>query len=126
MMQFYTLLIPTILIAASAQIFFKKGVLALGTLDFSLLGFFSLIPKVIQNAWLISGMFLFGISFLLYLFVLSKIQLNIIYPVVVGSGIILVTLASWSIFKEHLSMTQFIGISIIIFGIFLIMQKNTI
>lgn len=124
MMQIYTLLIPTILIAAAAQIFFKKGVLALGTLDFSLFGFFSLIPRVIQNAWLLAGMFLFGISFLLYLFVLSKSQLNIIYPIVVGTGIILITLASWSFFKEYLSLKQIMGVSIIILGIFLVLPRN--
>ena len=124
MMQNYLLLTAAILTASAAQTLFKKGTLDLGRLDFSLAGILDLIPKIFQNVWLVIGMASFFISFLLYLFVLSKAQLITTYPIVVGSGIILVTLASWLIFKESISLWQFIGISAIILGIFLVIPKS--
>lgn len=116
------LLIP-IIAASVAQIFFKKGLLVLGRLDFSLANFLALIPKILQNIWLISGMILFAASFLFYLFSLSKFQLNIIYPIFVSAGIIIVSLASWFFFKETFSWPHIIGIISIIFGIFILGAK---
>ena len=123
-MSFYLILLIHIFTAAVAQIFFKKGISALGTLEFSLSNIFALIPRILQNVWLLSGMFLFGISFLVYLFVLSRFQLNIVYPTVVSSGIIIISLASWFFFKETLSWLQISGIILIIFGIFLLAVKG--
>lgn len=117
------LIIP-IFAAATAQVFFKKGISALGRLDFSLANLLTLVPKIMQNGWLLSGMVLFGISFLVYLFALSKYQLNIAYPIFVSSGIILISLASWFFFRETLSWLQISGIILIIFGIFLLAIKG--
>lgn len=125
MNQFIFLLPLSILTTVSAQLCLKKGILGLGELDVSLTGFFSLIPKVLQNIWLLGGLFLFGISFLLWLFVLSKLQLNIAYPIFVGLNFCLITAFSWFLFKEHLSLLQILGIAVIIFGIFLVLPKGS-
>ena len=85
---------------------------------------FSLIPRVFQSGWLMGGLVLFGISFLVYLFALSKFQLNIVYPVLVSAGIVLIALASWALFKESLSLLQVLGIILIIFGIFLSVPRG--
>lgn len=119
----FILLIPIFAIAA-AQLCYKKGVLGLGELNFSYSGFLNLIPRIFQNGWLIMGIALFGIGFLLYLFVLNKIQLNVAYPVLVSGGIILITIASWFLFKESLSWLQILGIITIIFGIYLLLPKG--
>ncbi|MBI2042722.1 MAG: transporter [Candidatus Nealsonbacteria bacterium] len=123
MSPFLIILIP-ILTAATAQILFKKGVSELGQLDFSISGVFNLIPRILQSPWLLVGMFLFGISFLVYLFVISKLQLNVVYPIVTSSGVILISLLAWVLFKESLSILQIAGIAVIVFGIFLLTTKG--
>lgn len=120
----YLILLIPIITAATAQIFFKKGISSFGDLNLSLTNALSLIPKILQNGWLLVGMFLFGISFLVYLFVLSKSQLSVAYPIIVSSGIIIISLASWFFFKETLSWFQIGGIVFIIFGIFLLATKG--
>lgn len=116
---FFFLLIP-ILTASTAQLFFKKGVSSVGHLNFSLSGIIFFILRVLQNSWMIGGVILFAIAFLSYLLALSKFQLNVIYPILVSAGIILVTGASWLFFKETLSWLQILGMVIILFGIFLL------
>lgn len=123
-MQQYLILIIPIVAASVAQIFLKKGMTALGRLDFTLAGVISLLPKIMQNIWLVSGAALFGISFLVYLFTLSKFQLNIVYPVFVSAGVVIVSLASSFFLKETLSLMQILGIAAIIFGIFLVAAKS--
>ena len=126
MLQAIPLLIISILSTVGAQLCLKQGVLALGTLNVSLSGFFLLILRVFQNIWLTVGLFLFGISFLLWLFLLSKFQLNVVYPVTVGFNFGLITIASWFLFKEYLSPVQILGIALIMLGVFLVLPKGTI
>ena len=124
MIKPYLILLGPIFSTVIAQIFLKKGISNLGSLDFSLANLFLIIPRVLQNVWLVVGAVSFGIGFLVYLFVLSKFQLNIAYPITVSAGIILVSLASWFFFKETLSSLQISGIILIIFGIFLLATKG--
>lgn len=122
--QSYLILIIPIAAASAAQIFLKKGMMALGRLDFTMANLVTLIPKILQNIWLVSGALLFGVSFLLYLFTLSKFQLGIIYPIFVSAGVIIVSLASSFLFKEAFSWPQVAGIAAIILGIFLLSTKS--
>ena len=116
MVQSFLILIIPIFATVGAQLCLKKGVLGLGGLNFSFSNIFSLIPRIF--------LVLFGISFLVYLFALSKFQLNIVYPVLVSAGIVLIALASWALFKESLSLLQVLGIILIIFGIFLSVPRG--
>lgn len=111
-----------ILSAALAQLLLKRGVLKLGVLDFSIQGFLGLIPRILQNVWLLGGLFLLGVAFLLWLFVISRIKINVAYPVVASLTISLIALFSWLFFKEHLGPIQILGIAVIIFGIFLVLK----
>ena len=115
------ILIVPILAASGAQVLFKRGVLSLGKIEFSFSGLIFLISRIFHNFWLILGIILFGVSFLFYLFCLSRFQLNVIYPALVSAGIILVVLVSWFLFKEVLFPIQIVGILIIILGIFLLL-----
>jgi len=116
-------IIISVVVASIAQVFFKKGVLFLGDLEFSVSGLLSQIPNMLKNTWLIGGSFLFLIGFAFYLFVLSKIQLNIAYPLLTSVGIVLVAVGSWAFLGETLALPQIIGIALIISGIFLLVPR---
>lgn len=122
MAQAFLLLIISIFTTASAQLCFRKGVLKWGGLDFSFSQALSLIPKIFQNAWIMLGIFLFGTSFILWLFILSRLKLNIVYPIALSSEVIITTVVAWFLFKEYLSLIQILGIVVIIVGIFLLLK----
>lgn len=116
-------LLISILVSSAGQVFLKKGMLELGSLDFSFSNFFYLILRIFKNKWLIGGIIFDSIGILCYLFVLSRLQLNIAYPIAVSCGIILVSLLSKSFFKESITLYKISGIFIIIFGIALLANK---
>lgn len=126
MLSTILLLNLSVLTTVSAQLLIKKGVLRLGNFEFSFAGFLNLILSLLQNIWLMTGLFFFGLSFLLWIVLLSKLQLNIIYPVVVSLNLCLITIFSWILFKEYLSLTQILGIAVIIAGTFLVLSKGLV
>jgi len=122
MPQVFLLLLFSILTTAGAQLLFKRGMIDFGSLDFSVNNFLFLIPRIFQNLWLMAGIFLFGISFLLWLFIISKLQINIAYPIALSCEVSLVTIISYFLFREYLSPIQIVGIAVIITGIFLLLR----
>jgi len=122
MYQTFLILIASVFSTVAAQLCLKKGILALGSLNVSVSSFLSLIPRIFQSIWLMGGVFLYGISFLLWLFVISKIKLNTAYPIAASLNFSLVVLFSWLFFKEHLLPIQILGLAVIIFGIFLLLK----
>lgn len=118
----FILLGIAILAAVAAQLLIKTGVPYLGELELSLPGFFRLVWGVLKNVYILLGLFLLGISFSFYLFVISKKQLNIVYPISASLSILLVTALSWFLLKEHLSPIQVVGVGAIILGVFLLVK----
>jgi len=67
--------------------------------------------------------FFYGISFLAYSVVLSKMEINKAYPVSVISAIVLISLISVFFLQENLSVFKIIGITLCILGVVLIFYK---
>lgn len=77
------------------------------------------------NIFLFGGVCLYGLSTVIYILVLGKFNLSIAYPVVIGLTIFATTLASNLILKEKILFSQWIGIGLILSGIWSIaITKN--
>jgi multidrug transporter EmrE-like cation transporter len=71
------------------------------------------------NPFFLLGLFSFGLALVGYKLVLSKLKLSIAYPIFTSAGFILVLLASHFFFHEKLSTYQWIGIAMILVGVWL-------
>lgn len=123
MFQNYLILATTIIFTVIAQLLLKKFAVYFGEYGFSFKIITGLITKFPQNIQLFGSMIFWAIAFLLWVVVLSRIKLNIAYPIVTALNMSLVVLGSYFFFKENLSLVQLIGILIIVFGIFLVSWK---
>lgn len=122
----YWLFAISILSTVTAHLCFKKGILKLGEIKLAFPDLFSTVWQIIQNGWIILGGILFVISFLTWLFILSKLQLNVAYPIIISIEAVLVTIASWFLFHEYLSWPQILGVVFVIIGIILISPKGSL
>src|SRR5262245_7955333 len=77
----------------------------------------SILLEPVRNPYIRCGLVLHGLSFFLYIFVLSRLRLNVLYPVATGLSIVLITLSSVALLGEHLSPVQGLGIAAIAGGI---------
>ncbi len=122
-MQSYILLGFAIITTVLSQLLFKEGMLALGSINFSLSSTISLILNVLKNPFLLTGLFFYGISFLLWLIVISRVKLSIAYPIT-SLNFVLVILASYFLFGEKLSIVQYASTLLIVIGIIILTYQR--
>ena len=67
----------------------------------------------------IGGVVLYGISFLLYVYLISKYDLGYIIPIATGLVYVLIFVASFVVFSEAFSMLKIFGIGLILIGLVL-------
>ncbi len=75
--------------------------------------------KIFTSSLVLGGLGCFGLSALLWLFVLSRVPLSSAYPFV-ALGIFVTVLAGSIMFAEPISITKAIGVSFIVGGVLLV------
>src|SRR6266404_1525053 len=94
-------------LAVAAQLSLRRG--AARFADQAL----SILLEPVRNPFILSGLLLHGMSFFLYIFILSKLRLNVLYPVATGLSIVLITILSVVLLGERLSAAQGVGIALV-------------
>jgi len=116
----YLIAIISIFLAVSGQLLMKKGMMIFGTFRISEL-LFKIVPMFL-NPWVFSGFVCFGLSSIFWLVVLSRLELSLVYPMV-SVAYVLVAVASWIFFRENVSLVRWVGIAVIILGVFLVSRS---
>jgi len=115
----YTLLLFVgVVLGVAAQLCLKEGLLRANIKHFRAMGL-PVVLKRILNVFVVLGFILYGASLLLWLVILSQLELSYAYPMV-SSGYFFVVLSSRFIFKEQVSWQRWASVVIIMFGVFLI------
>ena len=121
-MMNYLLLVISVLLAVSGQLLMKKGMMLFGTFPASQL-LLNVIP-MFMNPFVFFGFACFGLSSLFWLVVLSRLELSFVYPMV-SVAYVIVALASMVLFKENVPLIRWLGIAVIVFGVFLISRSGS-
>lgn len=82
------------------------------------------LPSLLMNAKLITGIGLFGFSFLTWIYILTKSNLSYAFPFAVGLGYVAVILLSVLVLRETVSTLQWIGIMLVGTGVVLMSLKS--
>lgn len=72
----------------------------------------------------ISGIILYGASFILYIYLISKYDLGYIIPLTTALVYIIIFTASFTIFKETYTIYKILGISLIVIGLLFLNLKK--
>ena len=65
------------------------------------------------------GFFMYGLSSLVWLFILSKLPLSLAYPLV-SMGYVLVVFFSWLLLREEVNTARLVGVAVICLGVVLL------
>lgn len=96
----FPLVILTILLNTIAQLLLKLGA-----------------GQNFFNIYLIAGIFTYSLSTIFYILVLSKLNLSLTYPIVIGLTVVATTLTGAIFLKEQVASIQWLGIGLMISGI---------
>ena len=115
---FFLILLSTVFTVAG-QLFFRKGMLDIGEISFSLQSLGKTLGETASNGYVISGFILFALGAIFWLVILSKVEVSYAYPI--GSlGYILLLFASWLFLGETVPLSGWMGVLLICLGIFFI------
>lgn len=103
----YILFIIYVIASSSGLILFKLGATGAG---FNILGFNITLKMLL-------GIFCYGFSFLLWLYIVGKCNLTIAMPLSVALVNTLVIVGSCVFLNEKITLIQFIGIFVVILGV---------
>ena len=110
----YVLLGTCILFGAIAQILFKVGISQVHRNSL-----FEIFRQMVKNSYLITGILLYGMSFILWLFALRYLDISFMYPLL-SLAYIAVVLMSVVFLKEEVHPTRWIGVLLIVIGAILV------
>jgi multidrug transporter EmrE-like cation transporter len=108
------LILASVFLTASGQLFFKRGMSALN-LSQPQAPLWKLMGQGLLNGYVLLGFLFFGTGALLWLAVLAKEEVSYAYPLS-SLGYVIVLVGSYHLFNEPLSPVRIIGIGLIILG----------
>ena len=114
----YTFMIFVAAVGVTGQLLLKKGVGTYSHLQFN--NFFSKILSVALEPLILIALICYALGIVGYLFLLSKVELTIVYPVCTSLTFVGITFFGWFILKEPFNLCKIIGIFFIVTGIILI------
>ena len=104
-------LLIAIMLGAAGQICLKFGLGKLGSQTP-----FVVVTAMFRNWHVLAGFVAYGVSSLLYLFVLSRLDVSYAYPFV-AINYVFVTFLAWLILKEAVPTLRLVGLAIICMGV---------
>lgn len=116
----YIMLFTSIALAAAGQIFMKYGMRMIGS--FPVRELFGRLLSMVFNPFVFSGLCLFVVSSVIWLVVLSRLELSFVYPMV-SIAYVVVAIASYFLLGEAVTIIRWAGILTICIGVFLISRS---
>ena len=114
----HAMLALAILFAVVSQLLFKSGVGSIGQVTLTRNTLPAEIWKLATSPQIVVGMALYSVGFLAWLGAMSRFGLSYVYPFT-SMNYVLVLLFSWIVFNEPLSLMRWLGVAVIISGIFI-------
>jgi len=120
-MQAIAVIVSAVVIGVVGQLFIKKALNSMDELDISRNALHAYIT-IFSSAYVMCGLFIYGISMLLWLYGLTKVDLSYAYPFLALSYILVIA-GSWYFLGESISILRFIGVMIICIGVFVVAKS---
>jgi multidrug transporter EmrE-like cation transporter len=121
--RYLPLIILGVMLNACAQIALKQGMRQIGRFAFSIENILPIGIKVALNPFVIFAIFCYVVSVVVWLLVLSRVDVSYAYPLL-SLGYIVTAFAGHLFFGEDLGPVRWAGILIICLGVYLITRSG--
>ena len=116
MIKYIPLILSGVFLNAFAQFFLKKGMLHIGHFEFVLSNAIPIALRAATNLPIIAGLTCYVVSVLVWMAVLSRVDVSYAYPFL-SVGYIVTTILGYSYFNEVITSGRIIGIALICLGV---------
>lgn len=119
-LSFIPIILFSVALNASAQLFLRKGMPQVAlTTDQGGGELLLSASRIIFNPWVFGGLSCYAISIVLWMYVLSKVQVSFAYPFL-SVGYVIVIAAAFFFFREPVSLMKLCGVALICVGVVLV------
>jgi small multidrug resistance pump len=126
-MKYGVALFLALTLNAAANLMMKFGVERLKTAGISMQqGLVPLGTAIITNWVLMLGLCCFASNVILYTFALKGFPISIAYPIMVSGGFAIISIVAWMYLGETLSYVQWLGVGLILIGVWLVARQTGI
>ncbi len=121
-MRYLPLILLGVLLNAGAQLLLKEGMRRVGYFDFAWTSALPIGMQIAGNPFVAAGIASYAVSVIVWLLVLSRVEVSYAYPML-SVGYIVNAAAAYYLFEENLSLTRVAGIVVIIAGVCLVTRS---
>lgn len=107
----------------TANILLKSGVKSIGGISGEKTKLIAELTKAIFSPFIIGGIILYGLSFMIWLRVLTFNDLSKAYPIFATIVFLFTTLGSLIFLKEYVSLVRLVGMIVMLIGIFIVSKS---
>ena len=118
----FSLILTGVLLNAAAQLLLKAGTTRIGEFQFSLENVVPIGLKIATQWPIIGGLACYVVSVVVWIMALSRVEVSVAYPLL-SVGYVVNALAAWYLFGEAVTPMRFIGIGVIIVGVWLVTRS---
>ena len=119
MKSYIPLILSGVALNAFAQVSLKKGMQAIGIFSFTLDNVLPIGLRAIVNPFILAGLLCYVVSVVIWLMVLSRVEVTYAYPFL-SVGYIITALAGLIFLDENMGLMRWAGVFIICVGVVLI------
>jgi multidrug transporter EmrE-like cation transporter len=112
----FSLIFAGVMLNVAAQLLIKAGTNNIGYFEFSQENIIPIGWKLATEPYIIGAIACYGISVVLWILALSRVQVSIAYPLL-SMGYVVNALAAWWFFNETFNPAKVAGIGVIILGV---------
>ncbi|MCL6473241.1 MAG: EamA family transporter [Firmicutes bacterium] len=123
MLRSLILIFTSLSLALGGQFLLKSGMNQVGRIGGGDMAYYkAMLFKTFINPYVLAGLLFYALSSVLWLIVLSRVDLSFAYPFV-GIGYIIVMFIAWRYLNEPVSAIRFAGAFLIALGVVLISRS---
>lgn len=122
-MRHLPLILIGVFLNAVAQLLLKQGMKPIGSFGLDMSTLSVVAPKVLTSPFVWGGLFSYVVSVLVWLVVLSRVDVSFAYPMI-SLGYVFATIMAAVFMHEHVSDMRVAGVFIICLGVYLIARTG--
>ena len=105
------------------QVALKRGMTEVGFVTSDLARLPAMALRTLTSPFIMLGFAAYVVSTVLWLIILSRVDLSLAYPSLNSLAYVLVVVSSWLFLGENVSPTRWLGLLIVCAGMFLVMRS---
>jgi len=118
----FCIILTGVLLNAVAQLALKASVREMGAIGLNFSSSATAFLRLASEPFLWVGLFCYGISVIVWILALSRVDVSIAYPML-SMGYVVNAFFAWQLFGEYMNPARMIGMGIVLLGVYVLARS---